>query len=314
MDNERPEGTFDSMTLRFMGDDKEGHDLHELRALHVSEVLAGLAEFTKDLDKSGVFHDSDSVGESVIYVKPAQEGSFLIEVIRTVADTIESYPVTSTTVPPTLAGAFAVAAKYFRTPVKDYEHLDNGNVKIIWKDKTVREVSRENWEALNKSPRLTKKRLRQIMKPLDDERVVELEVAVPAEEKDNADEDHTPTVVASLDKEDFEAVYPTDDIEEFQEFFEGEAQMSAIDFDNPEQWKVKVGGKTRKATVEDDGFLKRVAGGLPISRDDIFWVRIREDRIKKNGRNSTSWTVLSVEHHRRNRGDNDSATRAPAEA
>lgn len=308
MDNERPENTFDSMVLRFAGEGGEGHDLHELRALHVSEVLAGLSEFTKDLDKAGVFHASDTVGESVVYVKPAEEGSFVIEVVRTVVESIESHPVTSTTVGPALAGVFALATKSVRTKVADIEELGNDNILIKWQDKTAQEVSRDTWEALNKYPRRTKQRLHKIMKPLDDERVTALEVSAPSTSQYDTDEDDAPTVVASLGKEDFEAAYPTDEIEEFQEFFEGEAQMSAIDFDNPEQWKVKIGGKTRKATVEDEGFLKSVADGLAISRADFFWVRIREDRIKKNGRNSTKWTVLSVEHHRRNRGDNDSAT------
>lgn len=308
MDNERPEGTLDSMVLRFTGGDSEGHDLHELRASHVSEVLAGLSEFTKDLDKAGVFHDSDTVGESVVYVKPAEEGSFLIEVVRTVVEAVESHPVTATTVGPALAGVFALATKSVRTKVADIEELGNDNILIKWQDNTAQEVSRDTWEALNKYPRRTKKRLHKIMKPLDDDRVAELEVSVPSTRQDDTDMDDTPTIVASLGKEDFEAAYPTDEIEEFQEFFEGEAQMSAIDFDNPKQWKVKIGGETRKATVEDDEFLKSVADGLAISRDDIFWVRIREDRIKKNGRNSTSWTVLNVKHHRRNRGDNDSTT------
>lgn len=308
MDNERPESPFDSMILRFAGEDGEGRDLHELHASHVSEVLQGLVELTKDFDEQGVFHDPDVVGESMVYVKPAEEGSFLIEVFRVLSDGLDAYgQAVAVGGAPTLATIFAWSTRSARADVADFDELPNGNIKIKWQDNTAQEVTPEVWKALNKNPRRRKKQLRKIMKPLDDDRVTSLEVSDPTTQGADDDRD-TPTVVATLGKEDYAAVYPSDEIEEFEDFFEGEAQMSAIDFDNPEKWKVKTRGQTRQATVEDEDFLKSVTKGLAISRDDIFWVRIREDRIKKNGRNRTYWTVLSVEWHRRNRGDNDSAT------
>lgn len=75
--------------------------------------------------------------------------------------------------------------------------------------------------------------------------------------------------------------------------------MSAIDFDDPTKWKVRTKDEKRNATVEDEEFLGRVAGGLPIRKSDIFRLHIRQDSVRKNGRTRTKWTVLTVESHKR---------------
>lgn len=109
-----------------------------------------------------------------------------------------------------------------------------------------------------------------------------------------------------LTRADFDSVAPTDEVEESEETFEVDGQMQAIDFGDPTRWKVRAAGQTRKATVDDADFLRRVAEGLAISSSDIFQLRIRADKIVKNGRGRTTWTVLKVENHRRRAGDGTS--------
>jgi hypothetical protein len=190
--------------------------------------------------------------------------------------------------------------------VQDFEHLDNGNVKITWQDDTAQEVPEKAWRELNKRDRRRKKQLRQIMAPLSDPNVAALEVANTAKESDNdLVPDEAPETFV-LTRPDFVAVAPADDVEETEETFETEAQMSAIDFDDYSKWRVKTVDRKRTATVEDEAFLNRVARGLAIRKSDIFRLRIRENTTKKNGRTRTSWTVLRVEDHRRAADDNDS--------
>ncbi|MDZ7913032.1 MAG: hypothetical protein U5O16_14550 [Rhodococcus sp. (in: high G+C Gram-positive bacteria)] len=199
-----------------------------------------------------------------------------------------------------------MATKSMRAEVKDFTHLDNGNVKITWQDDTVNEVSRPVWDELNKRKRRRKKQLREIMTPLSDDRVAELDVSGDSAPQED---DGTPPPAAEpfrLTRADYDSAAPTDEIDETSETFAVDAQMQAIDFSDSTRWKVKAAGMTRKASVEDAEFLKQVAGGLAISSSDIFRLRIRADKIVTNGRTRTTWTVLKVESHRRTAGDNDS--------
>ncbi|KQB84788.1 hypothetical protein [Corynebacterium lowii] len=68
------------LTLRFVGKEEDGSPLHELRAMAVAEVLQGVTELEEDFADAGVFHDSDTVGGTEVFVRPAKEGSFIIEI------------------------------------------------------------------------------------------------------------------------------------------------------------------------------------------------------------------------------------------
>ncbi|WP_082481731.1 hypothetical protein [Rathayibacter sp. Leaf299] len=290
----------DSLTLRFDGEEANGDKLHELRASHVAEVLQGIVGLTSDFDKAGVF-DADGPAGSEILVRPAQEGSFLIEVVRVVSDSVAAVSDTSGALGiPTVGAIIYWATKSARADVKDYEHLDNGQVKIIWQDDTVDEVPAKAWQELKVRKRRRKKHLRQIMAPLSDARVTSLDVAL----EPTPTGQETPEVLI-LDRAAYEAVKPQDDVEEIEETFEREARMSAIDFDDATRWKVKTREVTRGAAVEDAAFLKKVAEGLAIRKDDIFNLRIRENRTITNGSSRSTWTVLKVTSHRRAAGDDD---------
>jgi hypothetical protein len=296
------DGVVDSLTLRFTGKNEDGTDVHELRAAHVAEVLQGLVGLSSDFDKAGAFH-AEGPANSEILVRPAEEGSFLIEVVRVVVDNWAPIAAVGGTVGvPSLATIIWWATKSVRAGVKDFDRLENGMVKVIWQDDTAQEIPAAAWDELQKRTPRRKKQLRQIMAPLADTRVSALDVSAP--DSDAPAEEGPATYV--LSKPDYDAVKPDSEIEETQNIFEVEAQMSAIDFDDPSKWKVKTKDRTRSATVEDSAFLTEVAGGLAIRKADIFRLKIREDTVTKNGRGRTHWTVLHVESHRRSAGDDDS--------
>lgn len=297
MATEPADGIVDSLTLRFDGEEKDGTAVQELRAAHVAEVLQGLVGLSSDFAKAGVFGDGPAGSE--VLVRPAQQGSFLIEVVRFIQDHHEAIEAAGV---PTLSQVIWWATRSARADVSDFEYLENGNVKVSWQDNTVREVPLPAWQELQKRGRRRKKQLRQIMAPLSDARVSSVEIQSPPAAEVEAGED---AEAFTLTRPDYDAVRPDDEINERQEIFETEAQMSAIDFDNPTRWRVKTKDATRAATVEDKDFLGRVANGLAIRKSDIFKLTVREDMVEKNGRSRRTWTVLQVESYRRAAHDDD---------
>jgi hypothetical protein len=301
MTEELARDVVEALTLRFTGENEDGSALHELRASHVAEVLEGLVGLTSDFDKAGVF-STTGPSSSEILVRPAQEGSFLIEVVRFATEAWEAGAGAATAAGvPTIGVIFWWATKYERAGVKDFTYLDNGSVKVIWQDDLAEEIPREAWEELNKRKHRRRKQLRQIMAPLSDTRVEELDVAVIP----SVPEQQAPEPIATLTRDDLNAVQPLDDVEESSEFLDLEAQLAAVDFEDPTKWRVKAAGKTRSASVEDEEFLGRVSYGLAIRSTDIFRVRIREDVTTTNARSSTKWTILKVESYRRASHDDE---------
>ena len=301
METEPADGIVDSLTLRFVGEERDGTALQELRAAHVAEVLQGLVSLSSDFAKAGVFGDGPAGSE--VLVRPAQQGSFVIEVLRIIHDNQNAIAVGAGAAGvPTLSQVIWWAARTARADVSDFEYLENGNVKVSWQDNTVQEVPLPAWQELQKRDRRRKKQLRQIMAPLSDARVSSVEVRSPPAAEVEVGED---AEAFTLTRPDYDAVRPDDEINERQNIFETEAQMSAIDFDNPTRWRVKTTEETRAATVEDGDFLGRVANGLAIRKSDIFRLRVREDTVEKNGRTRRTWTVLEVESYRRAAHDDD---------
>lgn len=271
------------ITLRFDGENPDGTPLHELKADHVSDVLEGLSELVNDLEKAGAFHDKGPDALE-LYVRPVKQGSFVIEVVE-VLDTYAGHATTWGL--PSVGGAIWAATRIFRDQLTDFEYLDNGNVKINWRDGSVNEVSVPVWEELNKRTRKRKKQLRKIMRPLEDPRVTVLE----ATDRENSGDQEQ----FSLTKADYVSVKPSEEIEESYDIFEITGSLSAIDFDDPDRWKVNTNIAKRVATVEDEDFLEEVANGLPLSSGQEYLLRIREDKVTKNGRTTKKWTILKIQ-------------------
>lgn len=288
----------DVVTLRFVGKEGTADELHELHAAHVAEVLQGLVGLAGDFSRAGAF-GSEPVASEVL-VRPAREGSFIIEVVREVVE--NGSTVAAATGVPSLSAVIWWATKSVRAGVEDFEYLDNGNVKVKWQDGTAQEIPKAAWDELNKRKRRRKRHLHQIMTPLSDDRVATLEVTDETPPPDG-EEPAPPTF--TLDREDYMAVRPRDEINEDFIVFEVEGQMSAVDFDDAESWRVKTKEQTRKATMADEEFLGRIANGLAVRKSDIFRLEIREDIVEKNGRTRRYWTILKVVRHKRAAHDDD---------
>lgn len=264
-------------------------------------MLQGLVGLSSDFAKAGVFGDGPAGSD--LLVRPAEQGSFLIEVLKVIHDNKDSIATgVGAAGVPSLSSIIWWATRSARADVKDFGYLENGNVKITWQDDTAEEVPLRAWQELEKRGRRRKKQLRQIMAPLSDARVSSLEVQSPPPAQADATKD---VETFTLARSDYDAVRPDDEINERQDTFEIEAQMSAIDFDNPTKWRVKTANGTRAATVEDGDFLGRVAGGLAIRNSDIFSLTVRQDIVETNGRTRIKWTVLRVESFRRAVHDDD---------
>lgn len=301
----------ETITLRFTGKNPDGSDLHELKAVHVAEVLQGLVELTRDFEDDGALGNVGPQGAEIL-VRPAKEGSFIIEIVRVVQENWDSMTTVGTAVGiPSVSTVIWWATKSARADVSGFEELPNGNMKVTWQDDTVYEVPKPVWKALNKNKKRRKKQLHKLMAAMSDTRVDGLDLGETAPQPLGSTD---PPQEMVLTRSDYFAVAPTNEFEEHEEIFETEAQMSAIDFDNPNKWRVKAMGQTRSATVEDEYFLGQVGRGLAIRKTDIFTLRMREDTVIKNGRTSKTWTVLVVSKHRRASGDDDTAESATPEA
>nr|WP_176704843.1 hypothetical protein [Arthrobacter sp.]AXV46231.1 hypothetical protein pA2H1_p07 [Arthrobacter sp.] len=284
------------LTLRFEGETEDGRTLHELKASHVAEVLEGLVGLASDFAKAGVFGEDGPISSELL-VQPPREGSFILEILRVVQENPDIVAAGAGAAGvPTLSQIIWWATKSVRADVSDFDYLENDNVKVSWQDGTVQEVPRAAWNELQKRDRRRKKQLRQIMAPMSDQNVTSLELqASPAEEV--TDEDVRE--VFTLTQPDYEAVQPDESVTESHQIFEIEAQMSAIDFDDSTKWRIKAKDSTRAVIVEDTQFLARVSRGLAIRKSDIFKLKVREDKVEKNGKTRRTWTVLEVKSYRK---------------
>ena len=281
------------LTLRFTGRNEDETALQELRAEHVSDVLEGISELVQDFDKAGAFHNMGPTSRD-LFVRPAKEGSFIIELVQIVVNSPlaeaaaeNPWEVSTALGLPSVSTIIWSATRIFRDQLKDFEYLDNGNVKVLWRDDTASELTPAVWEELNKRSRRRKKQLCKIMRPMDDARVNELEAT------SSVDRDNDPKV--KLTRQDYDVVKPSEEETEAFDIFDIQGQLSAIDFDDPDRWKIKTRIATRVATVEDEAFLEEVAHGLNLNKTDTYDLKIREDRVTKNGRTATKWTILKIQ-------------------
>lgn len=290
----------DVVQFRFTGQTSDGEELRELPAALLAETLQGLVELTSDFAKAGTFGNGLP---PEVRVRPAREGSFILEVVNFISE--HPAEVATSVGMPSLSSVLWWATKSVRADVKDFTHLPNGNVKVVWQDDTVNEIPLAAWDELNKRKRRRKGQLRKIMAPLSDAEVTAVQVTdledVPRGIVNDAPEEYV------LERTDYHLARPEDEVVNDSRFFETEAQMATVDFEG-DKWRVKTHDRTRSVTVEDAKFLTRVAEGLALHKDDIFNLKIREDSTTTNGRTRTTWTVLKVKGHRKTKKTSDGDT------
>ena len=288
--------------LRFADDDGS---LHALNAAEVAQVLQGVVEFTDNLAKRGAFGDGMP---PTVLVRPAKTGSFTLEAIL-------AWSAAHPEVVGMYMGAGGVVVKSIDAGLKklrgvrvtDMERSGDGLVKLNWSDGDVSEVPESAWKELNTMPRKTRKALAKIMAPLGDA-ADRLELREATVDENSADVLNTPPASVATRSDYREASHDSDDVDQTTDTFTAEASFGSIDFENSEKWRVTTTRGTRKATIEDEAFLRRIDEGGAIHKNDLFEVTIREEKVVTNGRTSTDWFVIDARLTRRGDNDADSST------
>lgn len=129
--------------------------------------------------------------------------------------------------------------------------------------------------------------------------------------RDGRIEDETEEVLQEparlvVDRTDYRiAAAHEDEVEEEVTTFDTEAEIRSIDFRAGEKWRVRTREGTRRATIEDDEFLRLLDEGMALHKNDLFDVTIREVSTTRNGRTTTEWTLERVSRKRRGGDDVD---------
>jgi len=290
--------------LRFVGEDGT---LHAINAAEVAEVLQGLVEFTSDMATNGLF--GDGMPPEVL-VRPIKEGSFVVEaIVQWASQNPEAAAGIAMSAGGAVTKAIDVGLKKLRgSKVTNFEHLGNGNVKLVWADDDVSEVPVTVWNDLNAMKRKTRRALSKLMAPLSD-KADRLEVrAATVDDDTSAVMASSPETVAT--RSDYrKAIHEPEEVIEEAETFTVEATMQSIDFRPGEKWRVATRLGTRLATIEDQEFLRGLDAGAPLHKNDLFEVTIREVRTITNGRTSTDWSIVNARRTRR--GTDDGNVGAP---
>lgn len=284
--------------LRFA--DEEGK-IKDISASEMAESLQGLVEFTNQLSKTGMFGTGLA---PEVRVRPAQEGSFILEaMLQWGSENPEAWGALHSSASGIFVQAVNVGFKRLRSETyTDYEYLDNGNVKVLWKEGVPDELPMKTWDALRQMKKPTKRALRKIMAPLGDD-VDRLEFRDASTDKSTKEILNKEAEVVAVRSDYRIAAAEDDEVEIKTESFEAEAQLESIDFRPGEKWQVKTLHGKRKALIADEDFLKELDRGMALHKNDIFNVTISETRTTKNGRTSREWELVKVA--RKKRGGND---------
>lgn len=297
----------------------ENNNVHDISASDLAEVLQGLVEFSGELAKSGEFGDGAAPR---IRVRAPKEGSFIIEALVW----MQENPIGTAGLAAASAGGIA-ATKSFGTaagkavaealgaglrnlrgqkPV-DFDHLENGDVKVKWADNSVSQVRRETWDKLQQMKRPTRRALSKILAPLNTD-ADKLEVRDASVNESTEEILQTPADAVATRADYLTAIVDPEEAYEKERIFETEATLGTIDFDNTAKWRVKTTREgTRTATIEDVKFLRGLDRGDAIHKNDIFWLKVKETLIKERGKNvRTEWAVIEVTRTKRGDTDGDS--------
>ena len=283
----------------------------DINAAELAEAIQGLVEYTSEMARSGLFGDE---APPELRVRPPKQGSFIVEaVLQLYNDAPDAVVGTGVAAVAGLAQSIRVGIRRLREEPADVEYLDTGEVKVSWPSGTFDEVPVEVWHKLRQNKRRTRHALRKLLAPLGDD-IETLEIRDGSAQASTSEIlASTPEVVA--ERSDYRAAqYEEDEIEELESEFEAEAKLRSIDFRDGAKWTVQTVDGTRKATVEDEEFLRRLDEGMAIHKNDIFDVRIREVAMVKNGRTVREWALIRVSRKRRGDDDDDSSASSPASA
>lgn len=292
-------GNDNLIQFRFASTD---HDIDSLRANEVADAITGLMELAGHLATEGALGDGPA---PEIRMHPPKEGSFVLEaVLGWAGENPEGAYTIVGGMGTQMAHYVGMLVRYHRNEVTEKTDQEDGTVLLTFKDDTVEEVSRPTWKALSKQKRKTKKALRNLLRPMNDE-AERMEVRHGSSEESEAVSSH-PSVFTA-ERSDYAMVAP--DPEETEEniwTFTAEATIISPDFREGEKWRIRVKGENpRLATMEDEEFLMKIDEGFQIGKNDIFDITIREVSTRKNGRLNRDWYIETVNRTRQGAGDDD---------
>lgn len=263
-------------------------------------VLEGLIGMVGEASSAGLLGDGPA---PEVLVQPPEEGSFeIVAILQWVTDN------------PELAiwlggGAIGMGGnvimvirwliRIVRGEVDDFDYVDDGtSVKVKWKDGTVEEIPREAWKRFQKLRRKTKRNLQKVLAPTRDR---DRELTMTSDPDGPGPQ---PQVELVAGKDDYRAALAAEEPTDVQvNRFDVEGKLRMVDFDPDKPWRIRTIEGSRRAQVEDLEFLQKVREGLPLTENDIFQFRIREEITTSNGRHRTKWAIESVLNHRRAASD-----------
>lgn len=298
----------DLIQFRFTAEDET---LDSLRANEVADSISGLIELLHHLAMEGALGEGPP---PEVRVRPPKHGSFILEAaIQWVGENPEGAYAVGTGTAGTFAHYIGLLIKQSRNEVTNYEDTPDGQVKLQFKDGAVEEVSRPTWKALKKQRRKTKRALRKLLRPLNDD-AEDMEVRHGSSANTTQELEHLP-IATSADADDYQRVaLDEDEVEESVWTFDTEATVLTPDFRAGQKWRIEIPGEpARLAIMDDEEFFEKLDRDHPVYKNEIFNLTIREVSTRKNGRLSREWTIEKVNGTRRGGANDDGDSEAASE-
>lgn len=304
--NKESSHAYDSSVEVFQMRFKDSSDgVTEISAWELADAIEGVAGFAEEMAKKGVF------GEGIqpeVLVRPMQEGSFVIDFLVPVANYFQENQ------EGIIAGAVGGAGTLFYDQIRtginqirgitptDFEHLNNGMVKIHWQDGVATETTEEAWTELQTMRKKTRKNLEKIISPLRSSAdTVEFRGGAPEEDTEQI-MDSTP--IASIDSSEYrEVVTAPHPVDEYEQEISAEATFESVDFKPGGKWRIASTAGKRQVTIEDENFLRLLDSGLKIGKDDIYEVTIKETQTVSAGRTNVTWALTNIRRTREGTGE-----------
>lgn len=231
-------------------------------------------------------------------IKATEKGSFIIDLILTNGKDIfdqaisflngtESNALSNlVTYVSIFSGALTFIKKNAKSKVDKNESLDNGSIKITFKDQTTIEIPKESIEA-TRSVKF-RRNMKEVIKPLETDGI------------EGIDFYHIKEEAIEINKNDAVA-FEVPELEDKElETTESEVYLQIINvaFEHG-KWKFSNGSNSFYASIEDESFIDGVKKNLQqFGSTDTLKVKLRtSQKIDKEGKLKSDFTILKVIEH-----------------
>lgn len=289
------ETAHETVQLRYMNTTRK---LDSLEASDVSAVLQGVVSLVEACAEAGVFGELQDAPD--VRVRAPKDGSVILETVVTFMQNY--YPELIVGSAPTAIGAAGWGLRRLlrklRGDLEDFDHLSNGNVKLIWKNGDVEEITADEWTLLNNEPKKTKKALQRILAPLEKD-ADRLEARSITE----SDADPEPVVIAT--HEDYIAAHSDETVVRTPYETSLVTKVHMFRFKPRHRWGITTSDGVVTATMEDEEFASKLESGLRVSEEDEFTLDLRIEPGELTGSQTDKYRILKVRFHRPGGGSSD---------